>query len=281
MAERTPITPNTEDARVALLLTLADDELIIGHRLSEWTGWVPYLEADLAFSSIAQDELGHARALYGLAVGLGAAADEDALALGRTPESYRHATICARENGDFANSLARQWLYDRADRVRLDALRAGSWTSLVELLRVVELEETFHRAHADAWFDRLLGGPIDARRRFGDALIGQLELMHAFFDPIDGEQALLDDGVMTASSKELEERFFAEILPVLDEAGLDASQLTHIEVVPTSSGAAEPAEAPATVVTDRGGRRGVHEECFAALWSEMTALYRSDDGAIW
>ena len=66
------------DARIGLLLALADDELVLGHRLSEWTGWVPYLEADLALSSIAQDELGHARALYRLAVSLGAAASENA-----------------------------------------------------------------------------------------------------------------------------------------------------------------------------------------------------------
>ena len=281
MAERTPFTPTSDDPRVALLLALADDELIIGHRLSEWTGWVPYLEADLAFSSIAQDELGHARALYGLAVELGAASDEDALALGRAPEAYRHATICARENGDFATSLARHWLYDRADRVRLDALRAGSWTSLVELLRVIELEETFHRAHADAWFERLIDGPIEARRRFGDALIGQLELMHAFFDPIDGEQSLLDDGIMTMPSKELGERFFGEVLPLLDDAGLDAGQVSHVELVPTSSGAAEATSEPSPGPQDRGGRRGVHEDCFDGLWREMTALYRSDDGAVW
>lgn len=281
MAERAPITVDASDARVELLLALADDELIIGHRLSEWTGWVPYLEGDLAFSSIAQDELGHARALYGLAVGLGAAADEDALALGRAPEGYRHAAICARANGDFATSLARHWLYDRADRVRLDALRAGSWRELGELLRVIELEETFHRAHADAWFRRLLDGPIEARRRFGDALVAQLGLLHGFFDPIDGEQTLLDTGVQTLSSKEQGEAFFAEVLPILDAEGLDVSGVEHVDLVPTSSGAAEASVAGPDRDGDRGGRHGVHEETFTELWAEMTALYRSDDEAAW
>ncbi|HYU57528.1 MAG TPA: Phenylacetic acid catabolic protein, partial [Actinomycetota bacterium] len=54
-----------EDPRLTLLLALADDELIIGHRHSEWTGWAPHIEEDLAFSSIAQDEMAHARLLYG------------------------------------------------------------------------------------------------------------------------------------------------------------------------------------------------------------------------
>lgn len=281
MPERVPITVGHDDPRVSLLLALADDELVLGHRLSEWTGWVPYLEADLAFSSIAQDELGHARALYGIAVSLGAAADDDALALGRAAADFRHAAICARPNGDFANSLARQWLYDRGDRIRLDALRAGSWRALSDLLTVVELEETFHRAHADAWFARLTEGPIEARRRFSDAIVAQLELMHGFFEPLEHEQALLDEQIMTASSKELSERFFGEILPILDAAGIDASGLTHVDVVPTSSGAAEAAVVSPEHTVGAGGRTGAHEACFQDLWAEMTHLYRSDAEAAW
>jgi ring-1,2-phenylacetyl-CoA epoxidase subunit PaaC len=286
MAERPLITPATDDARVGLLLTLADDELIMGHRLSEWTGWVPYLEADLAFSSIAQDELGHARALYRLAVSLGAASDEDALALGRAPEGYRHTVICARPNGDFANSLARQWLYDRADRVRLDALRAGSWRELTELLTVIELEETYHRAHADAWFERLVHGPIDARHRFLEALAMQHALMPSFFDAIEREPELLDAGVMTVPSAELARHFEDEIAPLLDEAGLDEIVAgEHAEMVPTAAGAVEATEpTPLGARTGRSApqaRRGDPEADFKLLWDEMTSLYRSDAEATW
>src|SRR6266508_1963759 len=84
-----------EDSRLVLLLALADDELIMGHRHSEWTGWAPHIEEDLAFSSIAQDEMAHARLLYQLAAESGLAhGDEDALALGRETQAYRHAIIC-------------------------------------------------------------------------------------------------------------------------------------------------------------------------------------------
>ncbi|HEX2025724.1 MAG TPA: Phenylacetic acid catabolic protein, partial [Actinomycetota bacterium] len=104
------------DPRLGLLLSLADDELVLGHRHSEWTGWAPYLEEDLAFSSIGQDEIGHARLLYEIAEPL-AGRDPDALALGRTPEEYRHAILCERPNREWGYTIARQYLYDTADDV--------------------------------------------------------------------------------------------------------------------------------------------------------------------
>src|SRR6185503_7291071 len=106
----------TEDARKTLLFAMADDELIIGHRHSEWTGWAPHLEEDIAFSSIAQDEMAHARLLYGLLSGTWPdAGDEDRLALGREPSGYRNARLCERPNADWGYTVARQYLYDRAD----------------------------------------------------------------------------------------------------------------------------------------------------------------------
>src|ERR1044072_4930374 len=96
-----------DDARLALLFALADDELIMGHRHSEWTGWAPHIEEDLAFSSIAQDEMAHARLLYRLALDSGLAeGDEDGLALGREPSDYRNAVLCERPNGDWGYTLA-------------------------------------------------------------------------------------------------------------------------------------------------------------------------------
>src|SRR5947209_20567414 len=100
-----------EDPRLILLLALADDELVIGHRHSEWTGWAPHIEEDLAFSSIAQDEMAHARLFYELAGELtGRAVDE--LALGRQPVEYRSSVLCARPNRDWGLTLARQYVYD-------------------------------------------------------------------------------------------------------------------------------------------------------------------------
>src|SRR2546421_12169773 len=99
----------TEDAdpRLALLLALADDELILGHRHSEWTGWAPHIEEDLAFSSIAQDEMAHARLLFGLAKDM-TGLDQDQLALGRQPNEYLNAVPCERNNRDWGFTIARQ-----------------------------------------------------------------------------------------------------------------------------------------------------------------------------
>ena len=111
--------------RTMLLLSLADDELITGHRAAHWTGVAPTIEEDLAFSSIAQDEINHADVWFQLIAGTDRLAI-DALALGREADEYRHAAICAREPGDFAATIARHWLYEQADAVRLESLVQSS-----------------------------------------------------------------------------------------------------------------------------------------------------------
>src|SRR5213594_2501301 len=155
-----------EDPRIALLLALADDELIIGHRHAEWTGWAPHMEEDLAFSSIAQDEMAHARLLYGVA-----GRDEDSLAFGRQPEEYRNAVLCERPNGDWGYSLARQYLYDTADAVRLAALVHSAWKELADVVALMRLEERYHLEHARVWFQRMAGGAsATARDRLATGL---------------------------------------------------------------------------------------------------------------
>src|SRR5690242_12281285 len=106
----------TEPAR-ALALALADDELVLGYRESEWTGVAPLLEEDVALSSIAQDEIGHARALYLLCAGAADVDAEraDAVAFDRPPEAYRHARLCERPRGDWGEEIARRALYELAD----------------------------------------------------------------------------------------------------------------------------------------------------------------------
>src|SRR6266567_1956717 len=113
--------------RARLLLSIADDELILGWRDSEWTGIAPTLEEDVAFSSIAQNEIGHARALYELAA-IELVSDADALAFDRAPEEYRCAPLVELHLMDWAHTIARRYLYEEADRVRLEALRTSNDT---------------------------------------------------------------------------------------------------------------------------------------------------------
>jgi ring-1,2-phenylacetyl-CoA epoxidase subunit PaaC len=132
-----------------LLLGLADDELIIGWRDSEWTGIAPVLEEDVAFSSIAQNEIGHARAVYELL-----ADDADALAFDRAPFEYRCAPLVQLRLLEWAHTIARRWLYEVADEIRIAALM-----ETVPLAAKINREEAYHRMHAEMWRERLQDEP--------------------------------------------------------------------------------------------------------------------------
>jgi ring-1,2-phenylacetyl-CoA epoxidase subunit PaaC len=151
--------------RARLLLPIADDELVLGWRNSEWTGIAPFLEEDVAFSSIAQNEIGHARALYQLvAEELGTSADE--LAFDRRPEEYRCAPLVElRLVPDWARTVARHYLYETADAVRIEELKADGDEKVAGLAAKIDREEAYHRMHAEMWAVRLRDEP-----RFAEAV---------------------------------------------------------------------------------------------------------------
>ena len=155
--------------RAHLLLPIADDELILGWRNSEWTGIAPFLEEDVAFSSIAQNEIGHARALYQLVADeLGTTADE--LAFDRKPEEYRCAALVQlRLVPDWARTIARHVLYETADAIRIERLKEHEDAELAGIAAKIEREEVYHRIHAEMWVDRLLGSE-EGRPRLEEAL---------------------------------------------------------------------------------------------------------------
>ena len=286
------------DARLELLLALADDELILGHRHSEWTGWAPYLEEDLAFSSIGQDEIGHARLLYELAEPL-AGKDADALGLGRSPEEYRNAILCERPNGDWGYTIARQWLYDEADDVRLASLDRSSFAGLAAAVKTIRLEEKYHLEHAREWFSRLAGGSVEARQRLAQGLEGAVAEAMALFEATPDEEKLVADGVMPVSSEAMLGEWLERIGRELEEASLDwvlsAHQGAGGDMVPTSSGEIEAGPTLTVPGVERregrwvhvggfagaGGRHGKHSEDFLPLWEDMTGLYRALPGATW
>jgi ring-1,2-phenylacetyl-CoA epoxidase subunit PaaC len=144
-----------------LLLAIADDELVLGWRDSEWTGIAPVLEEDVALSSIAQNEIGHARAIYQLLT-----EDADALAFDRSPEEYRCAQLVElRFVPDWARTIARRVLYEAADEIRLAGLKASPDEAVSGLAAKIDREEAYHRMHAQMWRERLAGEP-----RFEEAL---------------------------------------------------------------------------------------------------------------
>jgi ring-1,2-phenylacetyl-CoA epoxidase subunit PaaC len=137
-----------------LLLGLADDELVIGWRDSEWTGIAPLLEEDVAFSSIAQNEIGHARAVYQLL-----SDNPDALAFDRAPQEYRCAPLVELRLLDWAHTIARRWLYEVADELRIAALMADDDPAIAGLAAKINREEAYHRMHAELWRERLADTP--------------------------------------------------------------------------------------------------------------------------
>ena len=241
-----------------LIASMADDEFVIGFSDSEWTGIAPLLEEDVAMSSIAQDELGHAAALFGLLGDL-TGTDPDVLAYDREPDEYRHCRLLDHGRGDWAMTIARRYLYDSADGVRLDALAGGAWAPLAELVGKLLREERYHRMHAGTWLERLARGPGEPRDRLLAALAELAPDAATVFTPLVGEVALIEAGILDVSMTELEARWRASIAPTF--AALDLPM-------------------PPPVRDPERGRRD-HGEPFRWLWSEFTSVRRADPGATW
>ena len=275
------------DPLVALLTAYADDELILGHRHSEWTGHAPHIEEDVAFSSIAQDEIGHSAAYYSL-IADATGSDVDRLALGRDHSEYRHAIICERPNRDWAFTLVRHWLYDTADDIRLENLAGSAHDALAALAVKLRREERYHLLHANTWMKRIARGPVEGRSRLIESIGVCWTEATALFEPTEAEEEVVANGWLPLPSSELRARFVARAAAGLDELGLPGEFATapseEAEFLASSSGdliQGESHEPDRIRAAGSGGRRGRHSEDFKALWTEMTSTYRSDLGATW
>ncbi len=175
------------------LLAFADDEHLIGQQHTEWIGVAPFLEEDLAFCSIAQDELGHAAALYDL---LG---DADDLAFRRPAGEWRSCHLVELPCADWADALARHWLYDLAEHRRWEALAGSSAPAVAATVERAQREEGYHRRHAGVLIEHMrTDDRIDA------ALARLLPMADALWEPVAGEDDALAEGVVTAPSAELQ-----------------------------------------------------------------------------
>ncbi|MPZ71982.1 MAG: phenylacetate-CoA oxygenase subunit PaaC [Nitriliruptorales bacterium] len=277
------------DPRLHLLLALADDELIMGHQHGHWTGVAPHIEEDLAFSSISQDEIGHSVVWYGIAAEL-SGKDPDTLALGRPPDGYLNAILVERPPRDWGYTLARHYLYDTAEDVRLATLAESSWTAVAGATGAIRREERYHLLHARLWLDRLAKGPVEARSRLVDGLLAALSEAPGLFEALPGEDELVAEGVLPVTHEQQRRRWLEMITADLSGLGLDhvldgESHHTGGEFVPTSSGELLTDErgdaANGTTGGGLGGRHGRHSEDFAQVWEEMTGTYRAHPGASW
>ena len=257
---RAELVPATRDALGLLLLSMADDELVLGFSDSEWTGIAPLLEEDVAMSSLAQDELGHAQALYRLLADLTEdGRDADGIAYDRPAEGYFHARLLDHPRGDWATTIARRYLYDTADAIRLEALAESTYAPLRDLVGKIRREERYHLLHVGAWMERLANGDAESRRRLLDAMERLGPDAWTVLSPLPNDLSLLMAGIIDASPAELDARWRSAIGPTLDALGL-----------PMPRGAGDPSTA-----------RSGHSDAFRWLHGELTSVRRIDPEATW
>ncbi len=247
------------DALAELLLTLADDEFVLGYWDSEWTGIAPMLEEDVAMSSVSQDEIGHARAWYELVASL-TDDDADRLAYGRAPEEYRHAALMNHARTDWAFTVARRFLYEHADAARLESLARSSYSPLAELAVKMRREETYHLMHFEIWLRRLAEAGGEARERLAAALERLGPDAATVFSPLAGEAALVEAGILPDPLDALRSRWLERVGPVCEALGL-------------------PAPDGAAALPPDGRTRRTDE--FAWLHGELTMVARSEEAATW
>jgi ring-1,2-phenylacetyl-CoA epoxidase subunit PaaC len=249
----------TRVALAELLLTLADDEFVLGYWDSEWTGIAPMLEEDVAMSSVSQDEIGHAKAWYELLASL-TDTDADRIAYGRAPDEYRHAALMNHARRDWAFTVARRFLYEHADAVRLEALARSSHAPVAELAAKMRREETYHLMHFDLWLKRLADAGGDARAHLAAALSELWADAATVFTPLAGERELVAAGILPVELEGLRGRWLERVVPACRALDL-----------PVDGADARP---------DPDGRRRRTDD-FVWLHGELTMVARSEEAAVW
>jgi ring-1,2-phenylacetyl-CoA epoxidase subunit PaaC len=185
-----------ETPLVLYALRRADDALILGHRLSEWCGHAPMLEEDMALSNIALDLIGQARELYSYAAKVEAKDnDEDKLAYLRDVRQYGNLLLVEQPNGDFAQTLVRQFFYSAFADLYWRAMMASSDPTLAAIAAKSEKESAYHLRHASEWIIRLGDGTDESHARAQGAIDHLWAFTGEMFSVDEGERALIHAGI--------------------------------------------------------------------------------------
>lgn len=244
-----------------MLYAMADDSLIIAHRNSEWTGLGPMLEEDIAFSSIAQDKMGHALALYTLLHQLGEP-EPDISAFTRNEQQFTCCQFVEYPIGGYDFSLMRHFLFDSADLLRYELLEQSAYEPLAKLAVKVRGEIKYHVFHADTWIIQLGSqGNEESKARMQSALNECYPLALGIFESSSNEQILIESGIFKGE-KDLEARWHDRISGIFDKAGLTIPDSDSIQRV-------------------YGGRKGFHSQYLQPLLDEMTEVFGIDPSAEW
>lgn len=243
-----------------LLFKMADDLLIIGHRNSEWTGLGPILEEDIAFSSIAQDQLGQARAIYEILQSAGEQ-DADALAFNRDAKDFKSCHLVEYPNAEYDFSLVRNFFFSNASRVRFEMLADSSYEPIAKLARKIKGEVKYHVMHDNTWVLQLGNASAESIGRLQSSINDSFNPALGIFEPGIYELELAEQKVFDGEDK-LRERWLETIQEVIGKTQLKLPS---------------PSEwSPAF-----GGRHGKHTQHLQPMLDEMTEVFRIDPTVEW
>ncbi len=240
---------------------MADDALIIGHRNSEWTGIGPMLEEDLAFSSMAQDKVGHAQALYQILHTVFGEREPDVLAFQREEKDFKCCRLVELPIGEYDFSLVRHFLFDHAEALRYELLAGSTLQPLAQLAKKVKGEIKYHVMHADTFLRQLSNGNEKSRARMQAALNYAMPYALGIFEKSDFEDALISEGVFEGEGK-LQQLWLDKVTAIVTASGLQMPQVADDKII-------------------YGGRKGFHSEYLQPLLEEMTEVTRIDPNAEW
>lgn len=249
-----------EHAIKDLLYKLADDELILGHRNSEWTGFGPILEEDIAFSSMAQDKIGHSLAFYTLLHELGES-EPDTVAFTRNASQFHNSQLVELPNGEYDFSLIRHFLYDNAEIIRFEMLSKSSHEPIAKVATKLKGEIKYHVLHANTWIRNLGNSTEEAILRLQSSLNEALPYALGMFETSTFEQELIVAGIY-GGEEAVKAEWLQRIQAVLEKTEL---KLPDVE----------------SITPKLGGRYGEHTEHLQPLLDEMSEVFNIDPTAEW
>ena len=250
---------NTE-ALKELLYKMADDQLIIGHRNSEWTGFGPILEEDIAFSSMAQDKIGQSWQLFKILNELGES-DPDTVAFMRNAEQFHNCQFVELPNGEYDFSLIRHFLFDTAELVRFEALSNSSYTPLANLAKKIKGEIKYHNMHAKIWVKQLGSATEESVTRMQNSLNEALPYALGIFEQSPNENELIESGLFIGEEAILQ-TWKAKVEEIISQTSLTLPVWSNITPI-------------------LGGRSGEHSEHLQPLLDEMSEVFKTDPTADW
>ena len=243
-----------------LLYKMADDQLILGHRNSEWTGMGPLLEEDIAFSSMAQDKIGQSYALYSILHSLGEQ-DPDTVAFNRNASQFHNSILTELPNGEYDFSLIRHFLFDTAEILRFEMLMESSFKPLAELSVKVRAELRYHTLHANTWIKQLGCATEESIQRLQQSLDYTVPFALGMFEKSPYENNLIESKIFGGEAK-LFEKWVIIVEEIISQTQLSLPDFNSVEPV-------------------TGGRLGNHSEHLQPLLDEMSEVFRIDPTASW